>query len=331
MAGIVRGGPLTFEGGQDAEGYRTYEVVHLVETLFTDGPHAAMTAAGLPLIGTVWLFGTDLDIWAFCTPERRVTIHDEKEGDPNRWYEVTSKFSTRSMGDCEDLIQDDPLLMPQKVSGTFVKYTKEVTKDRHGNALKTTSHEVLRGPQMEFDHNRPTVRVEQNIAALGLNVFAEMVDTVNDRSLWGLGPRKIKLSNVTWERKRHSTCNFYYTRIFDFDVDFKTFDRVVQDEGTKALCGEWDMNEDSPDYQKYVVKKAAEAGDPNPDPSNPQHFTRYRDKFGEFTRVILDENGLPANSPLAGERSGNSGAPNEIDVEYYDESNLLTLGIPTSF
>lgn len=192
------------------------------------------------------------------------------------------------------------------MSGSFVKYTEEIVKDKDGNVIKSSSHELFKGPQIEFDHNRPTIRVEKNVGTLGLATFAEMVDTVNDRKMWGLAARKIKLDNVSWERLLYGTCGFYFKRIFDFSVDFNTFDRAILDEGTKAL-GDW-----NPSTKVWVVEG---------DPDNPQDFNTYKDKKGENSRVLLDGSGKPL---------GADADPSEINVQYYPESNFFTLGIPTT-
>lgn len=312
MAASVEGTQVKWSLERDAEGHRDYKVTHLVRSETTDGPATAINASGLPAVGSVWNFDDDIDLWAFCLPTASVTIHQEKEGDPNRWWRVTQTFTTRPHSRCQDESIEDPLLEPQKVSGSFVKYTKEVTHDRNDVPIMSSSKEFFRGPQVEFDHNRPTVRVGQNVASLGLATFSQMIDKVNDAALWGLPVRTIKLSNVTWERKYYGLCNVYYTRVFDFDINFDTFDREIVDEGTKWLDGDIVGEEGATAYQKAtgMVK------------TNPVHFARAKDRRGENMRVLLDGNGEPL---------GDDVDPVKIDVEYYGEANLLLLGIPTSF
>ena len=58
------------------------------------------------------------------------------------------------------------------------------------------------------------------------------------------------------------------------------------------------------------------------DPTNPTHFEVYQDVNGENTKVFLNGEG---------EALENGDSPFEIPVEYYQESNLLALGVPTSF
>lgn len=316
----------TWSGSRNAEGHREFKVAHLVKAGLLDGPQVVMSAAGLPITGSTWNFDNDLDVWAFCLPTLVVSIHQEKEGDPNRYWKVENTFSTKPQDRCQDETIEDPLEEPQRISGSFVKYTQEITKQRAnhsdptlaGQPIKSSSHEMIRGPQVEFDFNRPTVQIGQNVASLGLEQFSEMIDTLNDDTLWGLAARKIKLSNVTWSRQVYGLCNFYYTRNFAFDIDFRTFDRTIRDEGTKALNGVWEGD--------AWVLKDIDGGAPDKD--NPQHFNRYKDRNGENARVILDGEGEPATS-FEVDGTG-EGVAAEIEVEHYEESNFLLLGIPTS-
>ena len=316
MSAAIEGGPYTKSASRDSDGHREYKIAHLVRTTSkNDGPQIVMDTPGLPAIGSVWAFGNDLDFWAFCRPNMTVRIHKEKKGDPAFYWLVEQTFSSKPLDRDQTEPVEDPLLEPQKVSGNFVKYTQEISKDRHGKLLKSSSHERFRGPEVEFDFNRPAVRVEQNVALLGIATFSEMVDTVNDDLLWGLGKRKIKLSDVSWDRRAYGEgfTEIYYTRIFDFDVNFKTFDRKIPDYGTLVLKGRWTNVEDNPTW-------TVDAG---MDKTNPNHFERFPDTRGNLKgRVLLDGNGRP----LANENN-----PVMIDVEHYEESDFLLLGIPTTF
>lgn len=317
MTASVIGGPVVMEMDRDDEGQRTFMVTHRVKTTDTlDGPSVVINASGLPVVGSFWAFGNDFDSWAFCTGFARVRQHQSvADGSPTYHWTVQQKFTTFSPTRCNTTTIDNPLLEPMKVSGSFVKYTKEVAYDRNGDFISNSAKEQIRGAIVEFDANRPTVRIEQNVASLGLNVFAGMIDTVNDAPLWGLSARMAKLSNVSWERLHFGSCSVYYKRIFEFDVDFTTFDRTTPDEGTMALgrldttTGTWDS---TTDFATGVPL----------DPDNPLHYSRVKDKHGENKRILLNGSGVPATTPAS---------VGTIDIEYYAESNFLTLGIPTSF
>jgi hypothetical protein len=289
---------------RDKDGHREYRLrSHVVTDDVEDGPERVYFAAGAPAIGAPWTFGNDNDAWAFCWPTATVTPIVTRE--PNNHWILENLFSTRPLNRCQDDAIESPLLEPDRVSGSFVKYTREALWDRFGNLILSSSHEQIRG--LERDANRPSVIIEQNEASLGLATFSEMIDTVNDATLWGLGERKIKLSNVSWERKLYGTCTFYYTRRLEFDIRFDGFDfNDVADAGFKVFDDE--LYEDNPtnraDPRKY---KVCEDGRGNKTP----------------TKVLLDGSGsqlTDATSPVF--------LP---EIELYAESNFLLLGIPTSF
>lgn len=338
MTVVVIGGPRTVSGERDEQpGYRTYDVVFLCKGDLTDGPANVMQCPDLPQVGDTWSFITgDNDTYAWCTPYMKVTIHEEKEGEPVIYWRVALKFTNKPMKRCNETQIEDPLMEPQKISGSFVKYTQEVTRDRFNRPIKSSSHEPLRGPGVEFDFNRPNVKIEQNVGSLQLDLFSGMIDHVNDSTLWGVPKRCLKLSQASWERKLYGICTYYYTRSFEFDVDTNTFDRWLLDEGTKVLYGEWAKNTadmgnscriTTPDPGSLWKLLCIDSNPPNKD--NPQHFIRYKDRNGEVGRVVLNGKGEPAAIDPGTGTSGSS-QPGYIFVSYYPEANFLSLGIPTS-
>lgn len=319
MTATVRG-PLEVTGGRDEEGHREYRITHLVASALNDGPQQVMDASGLYAVGSYWNWGNDTDAWAWCRPEMSISMYEHKKGEQEKLWKATQLFSTKPIDRCQTTSINNPMMEPQKVSGSFVKFVREVTRDKDGFPVTNSSHEYFRGSQLEFDHNKPTVKIEQNTSFLGLGDFSSMVDRVNGVPMWGLGTRRVKLSNVTWQRKIYGSCTYYYTRVFEFDIDYYTFDRVVLDEGTKVLHGEY--NSDG----EYEV---TDIGDVTPSVNNPQHFIQHKDTNGENCRVILNGAGLPANTKLV--NGGNSGDPATRTIQYYSEANFFLLGIPTYF
>jgi len=311
MSASVVGTRKKWGGKRDKEGHREYTVQFRVRTSSTeDGPNTVMNASGLAMVGSMWLFGNDIDTWAQCYPELKIQQDVPGTGEKGNDWLVTQTFGTKPINRCQDVEVEDPLMEPMRISGSFVKYLKEISEDKDGNVIASISGEKIRGSSMEFDDHRATVRVSQNVAALGLSTFTEMMNTVNDAKLWGLDSRHIKLSNVTWERKVYGTCNYYYTRAFEFEIDFDDFDRSVPDVSRKVLYGSW--NQTVP--PAYVIGGLS-------DKTNLQHYLAFQDPKGNPGEVFLNDNGGPVTS-LADAR--------KIDVEYYGESNFLTLGIPTS-
>lgn len=315
-------GVRAWGGERDDEGHRTWTIVHLVGTTSkNDGPSTVMVTSGLPQVGDDWQFGNDNDTWAFCLPYMKITPQTPiEEGEWVKVWRVEQKFTTKPTWRCQTATIEDPLSEPQKISGSFVKYTKEATRNRYGVPIRSSSHEPFHGQQVEFDHNRPTVRIEQNVATLGLSTFATMIDKVNDSTLWGLPARCVKLSNVSWERKVYGTCSYYYTRTFEFDIDYNTFDRFIIDEGNKVLNGKW--NTTTKEWELININ-----GSP-PDPNNPRHFIKAVDFNNQPIRLPLNGAGLPVDPSSTG--TGTGGTLYQMEIEYYGEENFLTLSIPSS-
>lgn len=332
---------------RDDEGFREYHIIHQVQTTTPlanpagdgwvgDGPESISGAAGLPVTGDVWNFGNDSDPWAFCLPRKQIKPMQKKKGDLYQFYTVESTFSSRPLDRCMSTNPDDPLDEPQKVRGGSIRYTIEAYKDRHGDPIMSSSHEMFRGPQVEFDGGRDQVVIEQNVADLELGLITSLRNKLNDDVLWGLSSRRVKLSDFAWEELWYGTCIYYYRRIFTFDIrndPEDLFDRNILDEGTKVLNGVWD--ETSGAWVDVAI--LGYGGSPNPDPDNPQHFIRYKDRNDENARVILDGKGRPANVITAlgtgtyfGTGTDSTDQAGQHLIEYHDEGDLTQLNIPTS-
>lgn len=330
-------GQLTWAHERDVDGHRRYTVTHLVEVTLGNGPRDPATASGLPQTGDPWTYGNDNDLYALCTPEYQVKIHRLKKGQRPEYYAVTNIFTTKPWDRCQDTEITDPLLEPDRIFGGTLKSTVEASADRFGVPLLNSAKERYRGPLVEFDANRPTVTVSQNRADLELALFSSMIDKVNMYQLWGLGTRRLKLSDASWERKVHGVCGYFYVRTFNFDVKFDTFDRFLLDEGSKVLHGKWadlvgvDATCASYTNNKWVLQAMCSDGtnvvQPNPD--NPQDFITYKDINGDPGRVILNGHGLPAWSTVTfGTSDGTTGEAGMFHLQYYDEADFLLLGIP---
>ncbi len=293
---------VRWSGIRSEEGHRDYEVTIRVEAATNEGPQTVTLASGLPTIGSAWTYGTDNDAWAFCTPFLKIDPVLEEEN--NKHWDLGYKFTTRPMFRCATTTIDNPLSEPDRISGSFVNSTKKINRDIRGQIIKTTGHETI---EVEVDSNKPTVIISQNVLSLGLGTFSPLVDTVNNSTLWGLSSRKIKLSNVSWERKLYGVCNYYYTRTFEFDIDENTFDKKdIPNHGNKVIRGKWSS-----------TGRWNRVG--NPSSSNARDFIQFKDKHGENATTYLTRNGFPSSREIFL-------TPRKV----YKESNFLTLGIPSS-
>lgn len=291
MTATVSSGPNARELTRDKDGHRNYSVTHqVITTTSEDGPHTIMNAPGLPVIGSTWSFGNDNDTWAQCWPQMRVVRDPKADRFAPRAWLVTQNFTTKPFSRCQTTPVGNPVLEPMEIGGSFVRGKITPAFDKDGDAIVSSSHQPI---PVEFDKSEPAVVIKQNVLILGLASFSAQINTVNSVAMWGLGTRRIKLSDVPWSRKVYGSCNFYYTLEFHFDVNTNTFDRTVQDVGT------------------MFVK-------PGGNKNNLDDFIRAKDDNDEnLPSVALDGNGNRATTAAGAAL---------ITVQHYPESNLLLLG-----
>lgn len=312
-----------WEGSRDVDGYREYKLLTRVivdNTAGTqDGPANALNTPGLPLPGATWAFLGDSDPYAVCqwTATAKPVVGD---GERSQYFDVEQVFSSRPSKKCPTRIgtgvgtgvtADDPLAEPPIVSVQFVKYTTEATLDYLGERITNSAHERIRGPLVEFDATRLTVRIQVNEASLDLATTLSLIDMVNSVSVWGFDARTVKLSNVEIEQWYTATCDCYYTKVYEFEISPIGFDRTVLDEGTKALHGKW--NQATGAWDLIDINGSA------PDPNNPSHFIRVYDFLGNPMRVVLNGAGVPATN-ISGTGASD---PGSIDILYYEEMDIL--------
>lgn len=289
-------GATRWRMSRNTEGHREYKIRFLVMADSNDGPLTVEQAPGLPQSGATFQYGNDNDPWAFRQED--VVIEPRLDGEPNELWDVEYTFSTKppEAQRCNAIPIENPLLEPQHISGGFTKYTEQAYYDRFGNLLTNSAHEQFTGPQVEFDNNRPTIRIQQNVLNLGIEVFSRMVDTLNDRPLWGLPRRCIKLSNVSWERKFYGQCFAYFSRTLEFDIRYQTardpgWDRFIPDKANLMLNGRWSNLTGA-----FEIEPMPDGSAPNP--YNPTHFIRAVRRDGNPGALYLNGQGVPSYVPV---------------------------------
>lgn len=297
MSATVLGvGPINKAGSGTDEGHREYLYTYRIKTTSVyDGPQVVLNATGLPSIGTYLNIGNDVDAWAFRTPYFAIRALTPGEG--GYYWEVDHKYSTYPNNRCNSASFEDPMDEPDRVSGSFVNDRKEAWFDKDGRALLNSAKQVIRGDVVERDFHKATVKIEKNILSLPLSDYTELMNKVNDSTMWGLPPRCIKLSGVSFDKRYYGTCNSYYVVSYDFSIDFNTFDRTALDFGTTARV-------------------------PGGDPGNPQHSAQVKDLTDSHPGgVILKSDGTMWDG---------TGSVSVINIALYEEADLFVLGLPTS-
>lgn len=271
---------------RDEEGHREYKLTSTIAATVLEGPANVLLTPGLPMPGAPWLFFNDYDPWAFCRRDAKIMkLPGYGDNEPAEFYQVVQTFSSKPVNKCQDDKVENPLLMPPEISGSYIKHKEEIAYDVFGRPVVNSAWEQFRGHQVEFDISRPKVKVKKNVPFNNIPMIGSMVNTLNDRLLWGLPSRCVKFTDWAWERKFYGQCFPYYVHEYEFELDIRTFDRLLLDEGTKCLQGHWS----GPDGG-WVVEDIA--GEP-PDKNNPAHFKRAVDRENNAMRVVLDGNGRP--------------------------------------
>ncbi len=333
MAFLHTDKPVSVTLNRDEDGYREYKVAWIVFAQVNEGAFDVLNCPGLPLPGSAWTFHGSPDPWVWCRPQTSVRVRADRGGDSPRAdkplpYDVEQTFSNKPEKRCHELSIEDPVLQPPKISGSYVQYQEEATLDMFGRPIVSSSWEQIRGQQVEFDANRPTVEIDMNVSIFSLPDLASRLDTLNDAVLWGLLPRMIKFSRLQWQRLVYGLCYVYYNLRLGFDVNYKTFDRIVPDEGQKVITGHWHPTQDV-----YLIDNI---GGLPADPMNPAHFMRAVDRTGNPITIPLDGYGRPAGTKVnyTAFASGLDPFCTEIGnvlVMKYPESNFLQMGIPSTF
>lgn len=295
-------GPAEWSLSIDEEGYRTYKIRWKIDSGNVRlGPRAVSRCPGLPMPYSLWVFNNedmfDEDIYAFCYPTMEVQKMYSPE-ERGTWWLVTQTFSTKPLKNCEDEQSENPLLRPPKISGSFVKYTKEATEDRDGKLLKNSSHELFRGSLVERDANRQQINVELNTAAYSAALYAGLMDRLNDSGMWGCGTETVKFSECSFDRESYVTqsgrCTFYYAVKMTFDIQTEGWTRKIPDRGLATLL-------------------------PGGNKKNPKHFAIQKDDNGENKPILLNGEGRPLEDP---------DKPYVHEFDLYPTGNLFALGIP---
>ena len=355
MACVLIGGAIQQEGERDENGHRTYTVVWQVQSDVTDGPANVMQTPGLPVPGTMWNYRADVDVWAWCRPQMKITAHpnDPQPNEPRYLWAVEQTFSTKPPSREQaqrqrppDERNEDPLLWRPKVSGATINYAEEISYNNDGTLICTSVFEPIRGPQVEFDAHRSQVIIEQNVIALNLPTVEAMVNTVNDATLWGHPARFIKLSNFSWSWQYYGSAFRYYTRTFTFDIfgryrpdtpgsPTSTFsyvsghDRRIPDEGTMVLRGTWEKDRNLSTYNTYRIGRDALGNELTPDTAKAGDIVAFLDSNNNPANVILDGHGRPWDRNMVTTGTAADDQQGYLDIEHYFESNFLLLGIPT--
>lgn len=242
MTATVRG--ISVDGRQGSlneEKDREYSLVYKVVTDDrNDGPEIVMTAAGIPLIGSVYVSGNDFD------PDAVVINKAASQGDSPWEWEVEVTFSTVVDSDPEDE-EENPLLRPADVSYSFASrriiprghYSDPLapsgTKDFEV-AIEASNGEKF-DPQPEVDLAEPVLSISKNVATINAADLMSLANAVNSDFFLGAEPRQLKLDAPQATRQWNKTVGYYWQVSYAIRFRYDTWDIQLLNQGTYYWSG----------------------------------------------------------------------------------------------
>lgn len=264
MTGITVVGARNVSCVRDEDGHRNYTVNWLVRT---DNPAKGpayilanwpLAAPGVPYL----LSAVERDLWAFCTPELNISAHpDVSDGDPIQDWIVTQSFTTKPTWRCNTNPIENPLMEPWDVNISYRHEQKQATEywEESGSPpvyidkkpLIMRNGERIKGSEVEVKISHLSIELTKNYAYIDVPLISRMLNKVNDKEMWGVGPREVLFADVRGERLAYGNCGFYWRMTFTFDINEDGFDPTIPHFGSrvrKADAPDWPSNEPN-DYE----------------------------------------------------------------------------------
>jgi hypothetical protein len=151
------------------------------------------------------------------------------------WRSVI-EYTNRPLRFDQETERGNPLLVPPRISGSFVRAMKAATKDRNGDPIVNSAEEPEL-PAPETDDSRDSLIVEVNTATIDLAVRSDFRDKVNLAEHWGLPARTIKLGQWAYTVEYYDPLTYYIAHRFELEINLEKWDYVRFDMGLRALLG----------------------------------------------------------------------------------------------
>ncbi len=190
--------PLKTQLSVDREFNRTYTSTFQVITEHTDGPMTVLNSTGVPSRYGVYVWGGDVDVWAFlhsisATPEGDDVGDGTGSGRMRKWI-ISAVHSSKSDSRDGQQNRDNPCFEPPKIRGSFVKRTVPAYRDRNNKPIVNMAREPIL-PPFEKDDSFDTLSISFNTPSINLGLRSSYRDSVNSNAMWGLAKRQIKLAS----------------------------------------------------------------------------------------------------------------------------------------
>jgi len=289
---------------ESPEGFLDYNIVwQAITDDWTDGPPTIRAAAGIPVVGTAFVFGATSTTYVYARRPHAVHRMSKAPSDKRRWF-VEQVFSNRPLTryDVAGPI-DDPLLEPYAIKGSAVHFLRRFTQNRDGTPLLMSNGERINGPECDEDDPRMLVEIEANVATVDVELFKDTLryDPWNNDILWDCPIETVKFSDFGMQKMYKGDGTPYVRKSLKFELG-GDFVREVLDEG----------------WMEYI----GPATETDAEVANPKNYARAKDTRGENVAR------LPLNG--RGKILTNVNVPRFRQITLKGSSNLYNLGLPVS-
>jgi len=288
----------------DAEFHRKYTSEYQIYTERNTSPLDVRAMEQLPQYGDVYSWYGFVDSWAFCrdiSVNRKAEIKDPNTAEIRTLWTVKVVHDSKPTGGSNDFQgRNNPLDDPIVVSGGFGVFKQEVSTDRFENPIVNAAGDPY-NPSPEIDEAVDTLSMSYNTATLDLALRAEMIGKVNANVMWGLEPRRIKLTQWNYQVLRSGPGFDYIKHDFEFQVSFKLHptDAALVARGPVGVRGYYHT---LPNSGELFFKEDNSQVIPGSDP--PETTNRYEENMGKWgiddvplsIKGMLQPNGLKRDS-----------------------------------
>lgn len=221
------------EGSRSSNGVRTYTgVLQLQSDSAADSPSDALDAAanflGIPAAGPVYVaysFGTSFDPLAMLKKMTARCTATGSTGEYKEWL-VTCEYDSTA-----EQMQDNPLLRPTHISGSFQEYMKAIWKDVDGKTIVNKANQPF-DPPIELPDGRPHLVMTRNEIDYSLPYFANnFVNRINS-SPWYFGSTgQWRCVNVGGDGPNIENDVVFYTVTYEFQFRYEGWQPSISNRG----------------------------------------------------------------------------------------------------
>lgn len=193
------------------------------------GAISVKNAPGIPAMYSSYIFGTDLDRFAFV-----VNVATKQDQDMPTFWLVTCKYSSKQ--DKPQIQQNEnPLLRAPDVQWIGAEYTRPFVRDHKGRAVVSSAGNTF-DPSPETEDSRPVLTITRNEAQYNAGLALRYKDATNSDTFKGAQPNCAKIKFIPGVQQYENGIIFFKVT---YEIHFRPegFLRRVLDQDYRDIAG----------------------------------------------------------------------------------------------